>query len=109
MHEKPLRLGHKYLIKHGARTSKVIFREIVHKLDVHTLEDLRGGEDLRLNEIARVRFSSLTPLVYDAYKKNRNIGGFVIIDEAGNDTLAAGMLRSPDKPPPLPEFTDYMI
>jgi sulfate adenylyltransferase large subunit len=109
MHGQPLVLGKKYLIKHGARTTKVVFREIHNKVDVHTLEDQFDTVDMRLNDIGRVKFRTMAPLVYDAYKKNRYVGGFVIVDEATNDTVAAGMLRSPEKAQPVPEFTDYMI
>jgi sulfate adenylyltransferase large subunit len=109
MHEQPLVLGKKYLIKHGGRTTKVVFRELYNKVDVHTLEDVYDAVDMKLNDIGRVKFRTMSPLVYDAYKKNRYIGGFIIIDEATNDTVAAGMLRSPEKAQPLPEFTDYMI
>ncbi|MEX2606788.1 MAG: GTP-binding protein [Kiritimatiellia bacterium] len=109
MHEKPLQLGRKYLIKHGSRTTKVVFRELVNKINVHTLEEVHEPADMGLNDIGRVRFNTMSHLVYDAYKKNRYVGGFVIIDEATNDTLAAGMLRSPDKAQPVPDFTDYVI
>jgi sulfate adenylyltransferase subunit 1 len=109
MHEHGLQLGKKYIIKHGARSTKVVFKELVNKIDVHTLEEIDEPTDLKLNDIGRVKFKSMAPLVYDAYKKNRYVGGFVIIDEASNDTLAAGMLRSPEKPQPVPDFTDYAI
>jgi bifunctional enzyme CysN/CysC/sulfate adenylyltransferase subunit 1 len=109
MHEQGLQLGKKYLIKHGSRTTKVVFRTIVNKIDVHTLDEMNEAVDLKLNDIGRVKFKSMAPLVYDAYKKNRYVGGFVIIDEASNDTVAAGMLRSPEKAQPVPEFTDYTI
>ncbi len=109
MHEKPLVLGKKYLIKHGARSTKVVFRELHSKVDVQTLEEKFEVTEMKLNDLGRVKFRTMAPLVYDAYKKNRYVGGFVIIDEATNDTVAAGMLRSPEKAQPVPEFTDYMI
>ncbi|MGA0334134.1 MAG: sulfate adenylyltransferase subunit 1 [Kiritimatiellia bacterium] len=109
MHEKGLQLGKKYLIKHGARSTKVVFQELVNKIDVHTLEEIDEPTALGLNDIGRVKFKTMTPLVYDAYKKNRYVGGFVIIDEATNDTVAAGMLRSPEKSQTLTDFTDYAI
>jgi len=109
MHERPMVMGKKYLIKHGARSTKVVFREIHSKVDVHTLDETFDGVDMKLNDLGRVKFRTMAPLVYDAYKKNRYVGGFVIIDEATNDTVAAGMLRSPEKAQPVPEFTDYMI
>jgi len=109
MHEQPLQLGRKYLIKHGPRTTKAVFRDVVHKVRIENLEEIHGTAPLGLNDIGRVKFKSMTPLVYDAYKKNRNLGGFVIIDEATNDTVAAGMLRSPEKSAPVPEHKDYVI
>lgn len=109
MHEKPLQLGKKYLIKHGSCTSRVMFRELVSKVDVHTMDNIPDPEGMGLNDLGRVKFVSMAPLVYDAYKKNRAVGSFIIIDEATNDTLAAGMLRSPEKSQPALEFTDYMI
>ena len=109
MSEKSLVLGKKYLIQHGTRMTKVVFREIHNKVDVSNLEDNYEAVDMRLNDIGRVKFRTMAPLVYDAYKKNRYVGGFTIIDEATNDTVAAGMLRSPEKAQPVPEFTDYMI
>lgn len=109
MHQTPLQLRKKYLIKHGSRTTKVMVKRIVSKVDVKTMEDFEEPGTIGLNDIGRIGFMSMTPLVYDAYKKNRSMGGFILIDEATNDTVAAGMLRSPDKKQPTPEFTDYMI
>jgi sulfate adenylyltransferase subunit 1 len=109
MHEQPLALGRKYILKHGPRLTKVVFREIVHNIDIATLEENHEAPALGLNDIGRVKFKTMNPLVYDAYKKNRTCGGFIIIDEATNDTVAAGMLRSPEKPAPVPEHRDYVI
>ncbi len=109
MHEDALQLGRKYLIKHGPQVTKVVFREVLHNVQIETLEEIHGTATLGLNDIGRVKFKSMAPLVYDAYRKNRNIGGFVIIDEASNDTVAAGMFRSPEKPAPVPEHKDYVI
>jgi bifunctional enzyme CysN/CysC/sulfate adenylyltransferase subunit 1 len=109
MHDQPLQLGKKYLIKHGSRVTKVMIRELVNKVDVHTLNQVTEPDGMRLNDIGRIKFVSMAPLVYDAYKKNRVSGAFILIDEATNDTIAAGMLRSPEKAQPALEFTDYMI
>ena len=109
MHEQPLVLGRKYTIKHGPNTTKVVFREVVHCVDIETLEEIHGNASLGLNDIGRVKFKTMAPLVFDAYRKNRNFGGFIIVDDATNDTIAAGMLRSPEKPAPIPEHKDYVI
>ncbi len=45
-----------------------------------------------MNDIARVKVQSLKPLYFDPYKKNRNTGNFILIDELSNNTVAAGMI-----------------
>ncbi len=110
MHENPLALGRKYLLKHGPLQTKVLFREVLHRIDVSSLEQESGAAGLALNDIGRVTFKTLNPLVYDGYRKNRSTGGFIVVDEATNDTVAAGMLRSPEKKPtPAPQDRDYVI
>jgi bifunctional enzyme CysN/CysC len=80
-------------IKHGTRTTKAIISELVHVLDVNTLEPVLEPADLRLNDLARIRLVTGTPLVADPYDVNRATGSFVIVDEATNTTAAAGMIR----------------
>lgn len=60
-------------------------------IDIHTLEDL---ERLALNDIARVRLRLSEPLAVNPYPENRAAGAFILIDEATNDTLGAGMILS---------------
>ncbi len=47
-----------------------------------------------LNDIGRVRLRTSHPLAFDDYGRNRSTGGFILIDEASNDTVAAGMIRA---------------
>jgi sulfate adenylyltransferase subunit 1 (EFTu-like GTPase family) len=63
-------------------------------VDIHTLEDIAGPERLELNDIARVRLRLSEPLAVDPYDENRATGAFILIDEATNDTVAAGMILS---------------
>jgi bifunctional enzyme CysN/CysC len=37
----------------------------------------------------------MAPLAFDPYADNRAMGSFVLIDEATNATVAAGMLLAP--------------
>ena len=109
MHEQPLQLRKKYIIKHATSSARMMTREISYKVDIETFEHEEGVTELRLNDIARIRFSTTKPLVYDGYRKNRQMGGFILVDEATHATVAAGMLRAPTQPPPQPEYTDYAI
>jgi sulfate adenylyltransferase large subunit len=94
MAEKPLEPRAKLAIKHTTRTVRAIVDELLSVVDIHTLEDQPGPERLELNDIARVRLRLSEPLAVDPYADNRTTGAFILIDEATNDTVAAGMIVS---------------
>ena len=50
------------------------------------------ADELALNEIGRVRLRAGSPLMADPYSRNRTTGSFILIDDATNDTVAAGMV-----------------
>ncbi|HEY0536235.1 MAG TPA: sulfate adenylyltransferase, partial [Actinoplanes sp.] len=88
----PLRIGGKYAIKHTTRTARTVVRGLQYRLDVNTLHRDENAEQLTLNEIGRVRLRTTIPLLADEYRRNRTTGGFVLIDESTNRTVAAGMI-----------------
>ncbi|MDN5767060.1 MAG: sulfate adenylyltransferase subunit CysN [Humibacillus sp.] len=88
----PMRLGGKYSIKHTTRTARTIVKGLQYRLDVNTLHRDEEANELSLNEIGRVRLRTTVPLMADDYSRNRNTGGFVLVDEATNRTVAAGMI-----------------
>jgi bifunctional enzyme CysN/CysC len=94
MAEKPLEPRAKLAIKQTTRTVRAIVEELVSVVDIHTLEDHDAPERLELNDIARVRLRLSEPLAIDPYAENRATGAFILIDEATNDTVAAGMILS---------------
>ena len=91
MTNAPLKPGGRYAIKHTTRTARAVIEDVVHKVDVHTLE-AGPAEQLALNDIGRVRLRTSSPLVADPYARNRTTGSFILIDEATNDTVGAGMV-----------------
>jgi bifunctional enzyme CysN/CysC len=64
----------------------------VHRIDVDTLHHDDSATTLDLNEIGRIRLRTSAPLVFDPYVRNRRTGAFILIDEATNATVAAGMI-----------------
>ncbi|HUJ35243.1 MAG TPA: sulfate adenylyltransferase subunit CysN [Solirubrobacteraceae bacterium] len=91
MGETPLRSGARLVIKHTTRTTRARIDELDYRVDVNTLTHEPAGE-LALNEIGRVRLRAGAPLMADPYANNRTTGSFILIDEASNDTVAAGMV-----------------
>jgi len=88
--EAPLDKARKYLVKHTTRSAKCIFASIDHRVDVNTLEQHAIAE-LNMNDIARVSLKVQQPLVLDHYQVDHGTGSFIVIDEASNNTVAAGM------------------
>jgi bifunctional enzyme CysN/CysC len=92
MSESPLRPGQKLALKHTTRPARAMVRELQYALDVNTLHRREDVTSLRLNEIGRVRLRTTQPLFCDPYQRNRNTGGFILIDESTNRTVGAGMI-----------------
>ena len=88
----PLRVGGKYAIKHTTRSARAIVRGLHYRLDINSLHRDESADELRLNEIGRVRLRTTVPLLADEYRRNRTTGGFIIIDEATNRTVGAAMI-----------------
>jgi bifunctional enzyme CysN/CysC len=92
MAQEPMRPGGRYLIKHTSRNATAVVDRIGEVVDVHTLERDAPPSELQLNDIARVRLRTSAPLVLDPYTSNRRTGSFILIDEASNGTVGAGMI-----------------
>ncbi|MGA7593561.1 MAG: sulfate adenylyltransferase subunit CysN [Gallionella sp.] len=89
--ETRLDTNRKYLVKHTTRTARCLFSSIDYRVDVNTLER-HSAETLDMNDIARVAIKVQQPLVFDSYATDRATGSFIVIDEASNNTVAAGMI-----------------
>jgi bifunctional enzyme CysN/CysC len=92
MDDRPLQVGGKYAVKHTTRSVRAIVRELNYRLDINTLHRDESADGLALNEIGRVRLRTTAPLLADEYRRNRTTGGFIVIDEATNRTVGAGMI-----------------
>jgi len=91
MSERPAPSGARLAIKQTTRWSRAILDEVISVLDIETLEQLPAG-GLSLNDLARVRLRLASPLLVDPYAVNRQTGAFVLVDEATNETVGAGMV-----------------
>ena len=82
----------KLALKHTTRSSRVMITDLHYRIDVNTLHREENPSSLQLNEIGRISLRSTQPLFFDEYRRNRNTGSFVLIDEATNATVAAGII-----------------
>lgn len=91
MSETPMAPDGRYLIKHSTRTARGSIDHVEYKIDVDTLHK-QATDYLALNEIGRVALTSVCPLLFDPYRKNRQTGSFILSDYLTNHTVAAGMI-----------------
>jgi sulfate adenylyltransferase subunit 1 len=92
MHEKPLMLNGKYALKHTSKDARCIIKDIKYKVDINTLHRKEDDKTIKMNDIARVSIRTTSPLFFDRYNRNRITGSLVLIDEATNETVGAGMI-----------------
>lgn len=90
--EKPLQLGGKYVIRHTTSEMRGIIREVKFKMNINSLDEDFEDKSVVLNEIAKISIKTSKPVFYDSYKENRITGSIIIIDEASNNTVGAGMI-----------------
>jgi sulfate adenylyltransferase subunit 1 len=89
---KGLKVGGKYIVKHTSNEAKCIIKDVRYKVNVNTLEKHEGEKNVEVNDIARIQIKTAKPLFYDSYRKNRNTGSVILIDEFTNETVGAGMI-----------------
>jgi len=84
-----------YLFKHTTQTVSGQFDSLRYRVDVNTLHRSPAPE-LNLNEIGRCAVTLSQPIFFDAYKRNRSTGAFIVIDRLTNATVGAGMITERD-------------
>ena len=89
----PMNPGGKYSIKHTTRSARAMVKDLHYRLDVNSLHRDTEAANLELNEIGKVTLRTTQPLFFDSYRRNRETGSFVLIDESTNATVGAGMIR----------------
>ena len=92
MNEKEMISKGKYTIRHTSQTARCIIKEVKYKMDINTLHRTEDEKEIGLNDIGRITIRTTKPLFFDSYRRNRNTGSIILVDEATNETVAAGMV-----------------
>lgn len=94
MDEEPMDRNKQFFLKHNTNTTRATIDEICYQVDVNTMER-RPADGFKLNEIGLVHITTAKTLFFDAYRKNRATGSFILIDPITNNTSAVGMIVAP--------------
>lgn len=87
--------GSRFVMQHANSTVKAAVVGLDYRLDVNSLHRDQEAKELKLNEIGRVQLRLQRPIMFDPYRRNRTTGSFILVDEATNNTVAAGMISGP--------------
>jgi sulfate adenylyltransferase subunit 1 len=82
----------KYTIKHTSNDQKAMIKEVVYKYNINTLDRITDDKELNMNDICKVKIRTTKPLMVDSYRENRTTGSIILVDDATNETVAAGMI-----------------
>jgi sulfate adenylyltransferase subunit 1 len=91
--EKPLQTGNKYLLQHKNRLVRAVVKNIEYKLDVNTLQQQQVEGGVKLNEVVKATLKTAAPLAYDSFEQLSTNGSAILVDETGNSTVAAVLLK----------------
>lgn len=89
---KPMQLNGKYTLKHTTNDVRCIIKEVVYKVDINNLDREKNKTTFSMNDIGRIKIRTTKPLFFDSYRTNRITGSVILIDEATNNTVCAGMI-----------------
>ncbi len=89
--ERPLSTVRRYVVRHTTRETTGQFGEIAWRVDLAALRQ-DPAQTLAVNDIGRVTLKLAQPIAADPYAENRATGAFIVVDEATNDTVGAGMI-----------------
>jgi sulfate adenylyltransferase large subunit len=91
--DRPARPGARYELKHGTRAVPARLDTIDGRIRFESL-GWPPADELALNDIARVRLRLGGEIAADVYSRCPATGAFILVDEATNDTVAAGMVSA---------------
>ncbi len=92
LHNEPAKPRAKYSIKHTSNEQKAMIKEVIYKFDINSLDRVSDDKDLTMNDISKVKIRTTKPLMVDPYRENRTTGSIILVDDATNETVAAGMI-----------------
>ena len=90
---EPMRPGGRYLVQQAARRAPARITQVHSRLDIDNLQEIPAPSGVATNDIVRARLSLQAPLFVDSYDAVRSTGALILIDEATNHTVAAGLIQ----------------
>lgn len=92
LNESPMRTGGKYVLRHTSSECRAMIKEVVYKVNISDLTRNMDDKTAGMNDIVKVHLRTTKPIINDPYRRNRQTGSIILVDETTNETVAAGMI-----------------
>jgi sulfate adenylyltransferase subunit 1 len=92
LNESPMRTGGKYVLRHTSSECRAMIKEVVYKMNISDLTRNMEDKTAGMNDIVKVHLRTTKPIINDPYRRNRQTGSIILVDETTNETVAAGMI-----------------
>jgi bifunctional enzyme CysN/CysC len=83
--------GRRYVLKSGTSSIGTVISTLKHRVAIDTMAQ-QAATTLEANEIGCVNLSLDRPLVCEAYRDDRELGSFILLDPITRRTVAAGLI-----------------
>ncbi|BCB20025.1 GTP-binding protein [Bosea sp. ANAM02] len=90
--ERALREGGQFLVKLATQSANATVEALHHSIDIEGFQPL-PAQSLGMNGIGSVTLRLDRPLVSLPYARSHELGGFILIDRIGNETVAFGFVE----------------
>lgn len=92
LNESPMLTGGKYVLRHTSSECRAMIKEVVYKVNISDLTRNMDDKTAGMNDIVKVHLRTTKPIINDPYRRNRQTGSIILVDETTNETVAAGMI-----------------
>ncbi len=91
MHQKPLLPGRQLQLRLGCQSVNASITQLKYVVNYED-NSQTAGKTLKFNETGYCNLALDRPVVFDTFKNNRDMGGFILVDKLTNETVGAGMI-----------------
>lgn len=92
MHEQPISVSKKLILKIATKDTQCMFTNIISKYNNDFNLIIQDPVEVLMNDIARVRLKTAAPIYFEKFSSNKTLGRFILIDPVSNETVAAGII-----------------
>ena len=89
---RPMNPSSRLVLRHLSQEVIAKISEVLYRIDINTLHRDEENRDVAMNDIARIRIKTSSPILADPYRTNRTTGAFILVDPSTHATVAAGVI-----------------